>query len=120
LPADTVPTPDPADLRLVADELARLGGHQPLHNRPWTIGRVRLIALERLPVAESAQALRQEIADALQEPNPFRRPDRLFDALMARDSLPVSSGRVTLADGTVVGGPCRILLLSQLPSEESP
>jgi hypothetical protein len=32
----------------------------------------------------------------------------------------VSSGRVTLADGTVVGGPCRILLLSQLPSEESP
>jgi hypothetical protein len=114
LPADTVPTPDPADLRLVTDELART------HRRPWTIGAVRRIALERLPVAESAQALRQEIADALHEPERWRRPDRLFNALMARDSLSVPSGRVTLGDGTVVGGPCRILLLSQLPSEESP
>ena len=115
MPADTVPTPDPADMRLIADELART------HSRPWTIGTVRRIALERLPVAEAAQALRLEVADALREPNPLRRPDRLFYALMARDGLPVPSGRVTLGDGTVVAsGTGRILLLSQLPSEESP
>lgn len=88
MPAGTAPRPDPADERLVADALARITAPGP-GDGAWT-RLARSHALRRLPVAEAAQVLRLEVADALREPNPWRRPDRLFNALMDRFGVAVA------------------------------
>lgn len=119
MPAGTAPRPDPADERLVADALARITASGP-GDGAWT-RLARSHALRRLPVAEAAQVLRLEVADALREPNPWRRPDRLFNALMDREGLPGTAGPVlTDAGHAIGGGPARILILPAPPGPAHP